>query len=132
MLAGAPPATFLANIGADVLRWAVVDTESDPNASLEEGPDESRPLIKPLDDLFGETGLTVPGALAEHLRVGDGTEPFALPLNIHRTNVLYYNVARRAAFEESTGKNLLLLETLCPADADDPSAPALGFLPMLK
>ena len=63
--------------------------------------------------------------LAEHLRVGDGTDPFALPLNIHRTNVLYYNVARRAAFEESTGKNLLLLETLCPADADDPSAPAL-------
>ena len=126
MLAEAPPATFQANIGADVLRWAVVDTERDPNGSVEDEPDSSSNFISPLDDLFSETGFTVPEELAAHLRVGEGTDPFAVPLNIHRVNVLYYNKARRKEFEDRTGKNLSLFDTLCPLDADDPNAPELG------
>jgi glucose/mannose transport system substrate-binding protein len=126
MLASAPPATFQANIGADVLRWAVVDYESDAAGSVHDDPDSSRSLIHPLADLFTETGLTVPPELEENLRVGTDGGPFAVPLNIHRVNVLYYNRKRRDDFELASGKKLLDIRTLCPADAKDPNAAELG------
>jgi glucose/mannose transport system substrate-binding protein len=118
MLANAPPATFLANIGADVLQWAVVDTQSVPNAPVNTPPDSSESYINPLSDLFRDTGFTVPPELEEQLRIGEETGPFAVPLNIHRVNVLYYNRARRELFEERTQKTLLSIDTLCPAEPD--------------
>ncbi len=126
MLENAPPATFLANIGADMLQWAVVDTQSVEGAPVTVPPDAQESYIKPLPELFRDTGLEVPPELAEHLRIGEGTGPFAVPLNIHRVNVLYYHKARRKAFEDRTQKDLLSLETLCPPDAEDPNAETLG------
>lgn len=125
MLAEAPPATFQANAGADLLRWAVFDTETDPNDEVLEPPDSSRSLLSPLDELFDDAGFTVPPEVAEQLRVEEGTGPFAVPLNIHRENILYYNAKRREDFERNTEKELLLLETLCPPGAADPSTPKL-------
>ena len=126
MLASAPPATFQANIGADVLRWAAVDYETNPAGDVHDDPDSSRSLIQPLADLFAETGLTVPPELEQNLGIGTDTGPYAVPLNIHRVNVLYYNRQRLEEFEDRTGKNLLDIKTLCPSDAAEPNAPELG------
>ena len=52
MLAEAPPATFQANLGADMLQWAVVDTVEDPRAHVDAGPDASKRLISDLSELY--------------------------------------------------------------------------------
>jgi len=109
LLAGAPPATFTANIGADLLRWAVVDTVDD------EVP--SRSWIHGVSSLLGRTGLlaALPDELEAELRVGDSPELYGVPINIHRLNVLYYNVAEIERLSaERPGVDLLSLETLCP------------------
>jgi len=109
LLAGAPPSTFTANIGADVLRWAVVDTADD------ELP--SRSWIHGVTNLLQRTGLlrALPDELEEELRVGDSPELYAVPINIHRLNVLYYNVAEIERLSaERPGVDLLSLDTLCP------------------
>jgi glucose/mannose transport system substrate-binding protein len=116
LLAGAPPSTFQANIGADLLRWTVVDTASDqvPATSLLGG----------LGDFFQRLQLTsaIPSALFDALRVGN-SEPYAVPINIHRLNMLYYNTDLLAAFQaRHPDRSLLDLASLCPAD---PQAAAL-------
>jgi glucose/mannose transport system substrate-binding protein len=114
MLAGAPPATFTANAGADLLHWAVVDIEGHP--------DEARSWVHSVSDVAERTGLSrvMPAELRQALTVGDASSLFAIPINIHRLNVLYYNVdtmQRLAA--ERPGVDLLSFASLCPAS--DPS-----------
>src|SRR5262245_1228088 len=55
MLDNAPPATFLANLGADVLKWAVVDTQSEPNVPVVTPPTSEESYISPIEDLGGFT-----------------------------------------------------------------------------
>jgi glucose/mannose transport system substrate-binding protein len=115
LLAHAPPATFTANIGADLLRWSVVDP-ADPAR-----PSSSR--IRGLTDLFQRTGLdrALPPELESALRVGPSEVPYGVPINIHRLNVLYYDEQAVADFERNhDGQSLLDIETLCPRDREAP------------
>ncbi|HVR19443.1 MAG TPA: ABC transporter substrate-binding protein, partial [Polyangiaceae bacterium] len=123
MLAGAPPATFQANVGADVLQWAVVDTVENARANVDAGPDASKRLISGLDALYAEElAGNLPPEIEDQVHVDRGTVPFAVPINIHRLNVLYYN---KAKLTEAGGTPLLTLEKLCPAD------PTVDPLPVL-
>ena len=111
LLAGAPPSTFQANLGADVLRWSVVDTTG--------GVLPSSSRIKPLSEFFSRRGLLplLPQVLVKELERGTAHEPYTVPIDIHRLNVLYYNTAALSAFRERhAGKSFLDRELLCPAD----------------
>ena len=108
LLAGRPPSTFQANIGADLLRWAVVNTE--------DGEPSTR-RIHGLVTLFEKWGLNqeLPESLLRQLRVGGSTEPFGVPINIHRENVLYYSQKKLDDFKAAhNGQTFLEPATLCP------------------
>jgi glucose/mannose transport system substrate-binding protein len=110
LLAGSPPATFTANVGADLLRWALVDTQGDVL------PSESR--IQDVSSLLRDTGLlaALPEELVNELRVGDSPEMYGVPINLHRLNVLYYNVDHIETHGEGRSvDDLLSFDTLCPA-----------------
>jgi glucose/mannose transport system substrate-binding protein len=121
LLAGAPPSTFQANAGADLLRWTAMDTTE---AAL---PSASR--ITPLDALFDRTGLVdaLPRDLYQALLAGPRRRPYAVPLNIHRLNLIYFNTAALDRYKtEHSGRSFLDLALLCPKDVatrlDDPDA----------
>jgi glucose/mannose transport system substrate-binding protein len=108
LLAGRPPSTFQANIGADLLRWAVVNTE--------DGEPSTR-RIHGLVTLFEKWGLNeeLPESLLRQLRVGGSTEPFGVPINIHRENVLYYSQKKLDDFTAAHPyESFLEAATLCP------------------
>jgi glucose/mannose transport system substrate-binding protein len=114
LLAGAPPSTFQANAGADLLRWTAVDTAAAVPTS------ESR--IAPLDGLFRRTGLdeVLPSDLYKALQAGREPLPYAVPLNIHRLNLIYYNTAALRRYQERhTGESFLKLSVLCPESIDE-------------
>ena len=120
LLAGAPPSTFQANAGADLLRWTAMDTTESPLSS------SSR--IAPLSDLFERISLrhALPGDLYEAVRAGPLRLPYAVPLNIHRLNVVYYNTAALASYKRVHGEQSFLDPALlCPEDVatrlDDPN-----------
>jgi len=79
---GFPPDTFQANGGHDLTRWVVTN-----------GMDASQTKIEDLDWLYEEEGLydVIPAAVIES--VSYGGHPYAIPLNIHRNNSLFYNTA---------------------------------------
>ncbi len=110
LLAGAPPSTFQANAGADVLRWSVVDTNDARTPSR----------IVDLSEMFRRNGLfdALPGPLLAALLAGAGQArvPYAVPINIHRLNVIYYNAEKLAAY--GPGNSFLDLKVLCPADLE--------------
>lgn len=110
LLAGAPPSTFQANAGADVLRWSVVDTNDAQTPSR----------IADLSELYRRNGLfdALPSPLLDALLAGAGQArvPYAVPINIHRLNVIYYNAEKLAAY--GPGKSFLDLSVLCPADLE--------------
>jgi glucose/mannose transport system substrate-binding protein len=128
VLAGAPPATFQANLGADLLRWTMVETEDDP-ADLETDDDVVRSRwIRDLSSLYGKTELDQ--KLMEGLMEGlvvegeSGPRPYAVPINVHRLNVLYYNVEALAAVETRLTElgrpgSLLDVDRLCDENFDD-------------
>lgn len=109
MLAGAQLMTFQANAGADLLRWATVDYHQDGRLHR-----ESR--LRPLNDLFEKHGLfeDVPAPLLEQIRFQGNV--YAVPLGIHRLNVLYYSQRARAEFmERNDGRDFTEdLTVLCP------------------
>ena len=116
MLAKNPPATFLANAGANLLGWTVFDTQR-PDEFVDQR--QSARWIEPLSELFDQTGLhgdDLRDGLREHLVAGG--EPFAVPINIHRLNVIYYNRLKLEEFQGRTGKSFVDLETLCPEGED--------------
>jgi glucose/mannose transport system substrate-binding protein len=123
VLAGAPPATFQANIGADLLRWTVVDAEG--------GEPPSRNHLYGLRRLFERTDLVshLPEDLLAALRAGGSEQPYAVPINIHRLNVLYYNAAKLAALEPKLSPEQLFdIEVLCPTEANAvPLAPRIAL-----
>lgn len=108
MLAGAPPATFQANSGADVLRWTAVD-------SVEDGELRQDSRIVDLSAQYSAWGLAdaVPDVVERALRRG-GAGIYAIPINVHRLNVVYYDTEKRDEFRRVTGNELLELATLCP------------------
>src|SRR6185369_1843222 len=121
LLAGAPPSTFQANAGADLLRWTAMDTTETALASA------SR--IAPLDELFQRTGLTgaLPRDLYQALLAGPQRLPYAVPLNIHRLNLIYFNSAALERYKAANaGQSFLDPALLCPSDVatrlDDPDA----------
>jgi len=114
LLAGAPPSTFQANAGADLLRWTAMDTTE---AAL---PSASR--IAPLDGLFQRTGLSevLPSDLYKALQAGPLRLPYAVPLNIHRLNLIYYNTAALSRYRaDHAGQSFLDLAVLCPKNVDE-------------
>jgi len=111
LLAGAPPSTFQANAGADLLRWTAMDTTE---AAL---PSASR--IAPLDKLMRRTGLTdaLPRELYQALLAGPQRLPYAVPLNIHRLNLIYYNTRALDRYKAAhAGQSFLDPALLCPKD----------------
>ena len=119
LLAGAPPSTFQANAGADLLRWTAMDTNEVALPSR----------IAPLDGLFERTGLktALPSDLYKALQAGPQPLPYAVPLNIHRLNLIYYNTRALEDYKtEHAGNSFLDSELLCPKDVDtrldDPKA----------
>ena len=111
MLAGAPPATFQANIGADLLRWTAVDSAT---GALGEN------RIYNLSSLFARSKdlqSVIPQEIMDALSVGTPPVPYAVPINIHRLNVLYYNTAKLAALSPPSGhQSWLEPSLLCPTD----------------
>jgi len=111
LLAGAGPSTFQANIGADVLHWTVVDTTDDLIQS-------SSRLVS-LRDFFAKNQLdqVLPDALYQALVAGKTREPYTIPIDIHRLNVVYYSVTGLAEFSaRNGGASFLDPAVLCPAD----------------
>jgi glucose/mannose transport system substrate-binding protein len=117
LLNKAPPSTFHANVGADLLRWTVFDyhraSADDPENFSELG---SMNFLHGLGDLFAAEGFydpsVLPPDLLEVLRPRQESEPYGVPLSIHRLNVVYYNVERVAA---KIGTDELTLDHFCPA-----------------
>lgn len=109
LLAGRPPATFQANIGADLLSWTKVDPVKNTLGTFT--------LLRDLSALYASTGLwtALPPEVVEALTV-DG-KPFAVPINIHRLNLIYYNVAKVEELR-AAGIDLLDLATLCPENPE--------------
>jgi glucose/mannose transport system substrate-binding protein len=114
LLAGAAPSTFQGNIGADILHWSVVDTQDDVL------PSSSR--IRSLRPFFERNGLfnVLPSALTDALMAGPNAGPYAIPVDIHRLNYLYYNANRLADFSlRHSGASFVDRDVLCPADVTD-------------
>jgi len=126
LLAQAPPSTFQANLGADVMRWSVVDA-TNPDAGIEQsesqGGVESSSRILPLTDFYDKNQLkqVLPDALWTELTRSPNGHPYTVPVDIHRLNMLYYNTKALTAFRQRTGKSFLDRETLCPPDVLDGS-----------
>lgn len=108
MLSGAPPATFTANAGADLLRWATIDRE---------GNDFDYSYVKDVSGLLADTGLleALRPELRSALAVGDSAELYGVPINVHRLNVLYYNTQVTGALAgDRDPLELLSFARLCP------------------
>jgi glucose/mannose transport system substrate-binding protein len=76
MLGGDPPDSFQVHMGHELLdTWVTTD------------------FMEPLDDVYAQYGFNdsfAPGVLAIVSKDG---HPYSVPVNIHRANVLWYNVA---------------------------------------
>lgn len=79
---GFPPDTFQANGGHDLLKWVSTDGSTDGQSKIEA-----------LDWFYADRGLNtvIPQAVID--AVSFNGKPYAIPLNIHRTNSLFYNTA---------------------------------------
>jgi glucose/mannose transport system substrate-binding protein len=106
MLAGATPSSFQANLGADLLRWTVVDTD-DVSWPSQNFLSALGGLFERADASSQAFGSALPKVLLDALVAGPERVPFAVPLNVHRLNVLYFNPRRVA-------RDSLQLESLCP------------------
>jgi glucose/mannose transport system substrate-binding protein len=106
LLAGAPPATFQANAGADLLRWATVQYDDGPGEQLISD-------VTPLLERTGALDAVYPEVLnSTCLRdtERDTERYYGVPVNVHRLNLLYFNI-------DDTGPSPDLgLATLCPED----------------
>ncbi len=82
MLGLAPPDVYQANVGRDLLTWAVVNDTDDSDSKL-------RPLSSSL--IVGQESWTdvFPEEVVDHL--GIDHEVYGVPVNIHRINSLFYN-----------------------------------------
>ncbi|MFZ5895406.1 MAG: extracellular solute-binding protein [Myxococcota bacterium] len=109
LLAGATPSTFQANLGSDLLQWAKVATEV-----------ESENLLTDLSSALMRTGLRqhLPDVIANGVSTGKHRNLLAVPLNIHRINVVYYDVKKfKARFGD---RPFFTIDELCPSDPSTP------------
>ncbi len=110
MSEGAPPDTFQANIGADLLRWV--------------GRTEGDTALVELDELADEEGWLdafPPAILAAASKRGS---LYGVPLNIHRINSLFYRKALFDDFDLSPPRNLSELNQLVETIKTDPAIQA--------
>jgi glucose/mannose transport system substrate-binding protein len=80
MIGGQPPDTFQANGGWDLLRWVLYNGRSDTDSKME-----------PVDDLALAQDWTnvIPRPVLETVSFGGHT--YAVPLNVHRVNTVFFN-----------------------------------------
>jgi glucose/mannose transport system substrate-binding protein len=80
-----PPDTFQASVGRDVLDWVRLN-----------GHDDADSRLRPIDDVLSDGGLlrAFPRELVDS--VGFGDHLYAVPINILRTNTLYFHRRRLA------------------------------------
>jgi glucose/mannose transport system substrate-binding protein len=110
LLLGEPYSTFQANIGADLLRWTMVETWT-PDGAL--GPPKS--YLHPIDDIVRPLEDAFWPELLPALKAGRDQHYYGVPINVHRLNVVYYSVDRVAAFAaQNGGDDLFQLRYLCP------------------
>ena len=90
MSGGIPPDTFQANGGWDLMAWVLYD-----------GHDANLSKMQPIDDVAADWRDHVPGRVLGSVSYADPTvnqtHVYAVPLNIHRLNTLFYN---RSVFQE--------------------------------
>jgi len=98
-----PPDTFQANVGQDLLRWVLYN-----------GADASQSKLEPLSGkavLGRDFGDVFPPAVLS--AAGFGGEVYAVPVNIHRTNSLFYNKQLFADLGLEPPQSLDDLYTVC-------------------
>src|SRR5262245_31113665 len=80
MIGGQPPDTFQASGGWDLLRWVLYNGHSDGDSKME-----------PIDDLAASQGWAgvIPKPVMD--TVSFNGHVYAVPLNVHRVNTLFYN-----------------------------------------
>lgn len=124
MLLGDPPSTFQANIGSDLLRWIAVDY-------MQAGTPVRERRITDLSSFYDARklrGSFHPRLLMELGVSGDPFGPvYGVPLNIHRLNLLYYNVELTKSFQSDGMDFTEDLGVLCP----EQPAPALTPAPTI-
>ena len=84
-----PPDTFQANGGWNVMEWVLYNLHNADKTKME-----------PIDDIAADWMYLVPPEVLDSVSYTDwdkGTHVYAVPLNIHRLNTLFYN---KAIFEE--------------------------------
>jgi ABC-type glycerol-3-phosphate transport system substrate-binding protein len=133
LLAGDPPQSFLANVGADLLGWAVADTQINPERNVLEDDVDPVCWIHDVSDILGDRtdlGENLLPGLRDHLVAKAGpnstsTRFYGVPINVHRLNVIYYHRDALGEFEDgrNDGKKLLDIDTLCPVGDYDPWHP---------
>src|SRR5690606_16815617 len=118
MLQGVPPNTFQANAGADLLQWAAVDFAPAADGPFDgslPSPQDSWNLLTDVSGLLGREALD---ALYPEVRrqvcveASNAEHHLAVPVNIHRLNLLYYNTDRVADAERR-----FAMDSLCPENA---------------
>ncbi len=102
---GAPPDTFQANFGRDLLRW-VNPTFDAPE--LDPAEREPGSLLEDVSD------LVPPGVVPDELRdnLMFAGRVYGVPIDIHRVNMLYCNQSR-------VTPDALTIERLCPEPGSD-------------
>jgi glucose/mannose transport system substrate-binding protein len=89
MSAGPPPDTFQANGGWDLMAWVLYNGQNASQSKME-------PLGSWTDEWVGQVPARVLGSVSYSDASIGGNDVYAVPLNIHRLNTLFYN---REVFE---------------------------------
>jgi glucose/mannose transport system substrate-binding protein len=93
MNGGQPPDTFQANGGWDLLTWVVYNDFNDYNSKME-----------PINQLAADWPRVMPEAVLKTVSYNNNT--YGVPLDIHRTNMLFYNAALVPSFEQAPPTSL--------------------------
>lgn len=93
MNGGQPPDTFQANGGWDLLTWVVYNHFDDRNSKMD-----------PINQLGADLTRTMPQAVLNTVSYAGNT--YGIPLDIHRTNTIFYNTELLPSFEQSPPASL--------------------------
>ncbi len=117
MLRLAPPDSYQANVGLDLLRWVLVNGVNDDETKL-------RPLHPATTAGVSDWNDVFPAAVTE--RLGVGGEVYGVPVNIHRINALHFNQAVLTEHgldpPESLADLYAAMDTIIAANADRSAA----------
>lgn len=107
-----PPDTYQANIGADLLRWSKVRLEGGEVDLLEDVS-----AYVDIDGVERDNTAILQPELREHLKRND--KVFGVPINIQRTNLIYYDTERTAVIAGEDAAKLdgtFSLDLFCSRD----------------